>query len=385
VLSLKSNALLTKEAGEILGDMLKGNTVLTELDLSDSGNGLESWDKDGPGFAQALAVGLIHNGALKKFDMSLNKIRAGGTAAIADALKGNNTLNELDLSSNQMGWNDAGSSPDVSGAVALANTISDMGALSSLFLSKNALLTKEAGKALGDMLKCNTVLKVLDVSDCVFGMRDCDKEAPGFAQELAAGIKDNGAMTSLDLASNELKAEGAKIVADAIKVASVHLRSFWCHFHVHLASQSTAVVCYCPQDMRALSSANLLSNNISVEQAEVLASILKEHSTLKSLCGNKGDETELDMSGELGGAAGAIMLAPEIIDNGAMTSLNLASNEIDAEGATQIAGALEVRKYILAVILVPHSCPSDHYFYCWCLLLSAGHGGTIEVCFWWWW
>jgi hypothetical protein len=58
-----------------------------------------------------------------------------------------------------------------------------------------------------------------------------------------------------------------------------------------------------------------------------------------------------------------------------MTSLNLAANEIDAEGAKHIAGALKVSKYILAVILVPPPCPSDHYFHCWCLLLSAGHGG----------
>jgi hypothetical protein len=62
---------------------------------------------------------------------------------------------------------------------------------------------------------------------------------------------------------------------------------------------------------------------------------------------------------------------------GAMTSLNLASNSINAEGAKHIAGALKVSKYILVVILLP-SCPSDHYFHCWCLLLSAGHGGDDE-------
>ena len=35
---------------------------------------------------------------------------------------------------------------------------------------------------------------------------------------------------------------------------------------------------------------------------------------------------------------------------GAMTSLNLASNFINAEGAKHIAGALKVSKYVLAVI-----------------------------------
>jgi hypothetical protein len=63
---------------------------------------------------------------------------------------------------------------------------------------------------------------------------------------------------------------------------------------------------------------NLLKNDIGIGQANVLASILKEHPTLKSLCGNTGDETELDMSGKEMSVDGAIMLAPEIINNGAL-------------------------------------------------------------------
>jgi hypothetical protein len=84
------------------------------------------------------------------------------------------------------------------------------------------------------------------------------------------------------------------------------------------------------KDMRAILSVNLLKNDIGVAQAEDLISILKEHPTLKSLCGNtfkhgntKGNETELDMSGKMRGATDAMMLVPEIIDNRAMTSLSL--------------------------------------------------------------
>jgi hypothetical protein len=44
-----------------------------------------------------------------------------------------------------------------------------------------------------------------------------------------------GALTSLDLSSNDLEAEGAKIVAEAIKV-TVLLRSFWHCFHAHLTT-----------------------------------------------------------------------------------------------------------------------------------------------------
>jgi hypothetical protein len=84
-----------------------------------------------------------------------------------------------------------------------------------------------------------------------------------------------GAMTSLNLASNRLEAEGAKIVADAIKVTIVHLRSFWYYFHVHLTSQSTTVVCYYPQDMRAMTSLNLSGNFFGPDGAKHVVEVIK--------------------------------------------------------------------------------------------------------------
>jgi hypothetical protein len=90
----------------------------------------------------------------------------------------------------------------------------------------------------------------------------------------------------------------------------------------------------------AILSVSLLNNKIGVDQAKALASILNEHPTLKSLCGNSGEETELDMSGKGMDAGDAIMLVPEIVDNRAMTSLNLASNSLSIEGAKIIAAVL---------------------------------------------
>jgi hypothetical protein len=88
-------------------------------------------------------------------------------------------------------------------------------------------------------------------------------------------------------------------------------------------------------DMGAISSVNVLGNEIGIEQAQVLAAILKEHRTLKSLCGHKGDETELNMSSKEIGVEGAIMLAPEIVDNGALTKLDISNNNIEQGEALQ--------------------------------------------------
>ena len=74
---------------------------------------------------------------------------------------------------------------------------------------------------------------------------------------------------------------------------------------------------------------------------------------------------------------GIIALANAIPDMGAMTSLNLASNNIclwgNMDGIKAISSAIKV----LAVILVPFSSLSDLSFNCWCLLLSPGYGGYI--------
>ena len=86
--------------------------------------------------------------------------------------------------------------------------------MATLILKDNGLLNKESGTALGNMLKSNTVLTKLDVSDNAYDSDEDD--APGFAQELAIGIKDNGAMSSLNLATNALGQDGALIICDAL-------------------------------------------------------------------------------------------------------------------------------------------------------------------------
>jgi hypothetical protein len=72
-------------------------------------------------------------------------------------------------------------------------------------MSKNKILSKELGKALADALAGNTILTKLDLSDNqhVWCNSICGAE---FAQELAVGIKDNGTLSSLNLASNDLGA-----------------------------------------------------------------------------------------------------------------------------------------------------------------------------------
>ena len=154
-----------------------------------------------------------------------------------------------------------------------------------------------------------------------------------------------GALTSLDVSSNKL---GVLATEDGWTSRGGDNSAPWVHPDGRRQSEKpdglkplgAIAIANAIPDMGAILSVNLLKNKICVEQAKALASILKEHPTLKSLCGNSGEETELDMSGKKIGAEGAIMLAPEIADNGAMTSLNLASNGFGVEGAKVIAACV---------------------------------------------
>jgi hypothetical protein len=143
--------------------------------------------------------------ALSHFDISKNSLKAEGGRLLAEALKGNQVITKLNIASNTLGYDSDGRA-NMSGVTALADAMPDMGALLSLNLSKNALLTKEAGKVLGDLLKGNSILKELDVSSN-YVIDASARDGPGFAQELSDGIKDNVALITLDISSNVIGAE----------------------------------------------------------------------------------------------------------------------------------------------------------------------------------
>jgi hypothetical protein len=84
-LSLNWNGLLIKESGEALAGVLKANSVLTELDISSNFDPFNETSNDGAGFVQALAVGLIDNGALTKLDARSNYIGDDGEDALKNA------------------------------------------------------------------------------------------------------------------------------------------------------------------------------------------------------------------------------------------------------------------------------------------------------------
>ena len=78
--------------------------------------------------------------ALVKFDISKNKLFAPGAKALSEGLKGNQVMTELNISDNYMGYGSANlKDVDMSGVMDIANAIPTMGAMKTVTVNTFAL------------------------------------------------------------------------------------------------------------------------------------------------------------------------------------------------------------------------------------------------------
>jgi Ran GTPase-activating protein (RanGAP) involved in mRNA processing and transport len=213
-------------------------------------------------------------------------------------------------------------------AVLIANDISDMGAMTKLDASNNSdMFSDKTGITdWAAALKASISITELNLARNGMGANDTNILAPA--------ISDMRALTKFDISGNYLRARGGMALAAGLKgnqvITELNIGSNKLGLNSNNSADTSGVVAIADVicDMGAILSVNLLTNDIPFEQAKALASILKEHPTLKSLYGNRGDETELDMRGKGMGAGDAIMLVPEIVDNKALTHLDVSSNNL---------------------------------------------------------
>jgi hypothetical protein len=149
---------------------------------------------------------------LTKLGISYNNIRAEGGKVLAEAIRGNQVITELNIANNNLGM-DADSNVEMSGVASLAAVIPGMGSMTALNL---------AGNQIGGYDSSNGFIATEGMASLC-----CKCHTSLFSSLLLSGpaaiadaIRNMGALTSLNLSSNKLKAEGAEIVAGAIKVTN---------------------------------------------------------------------------------------------------------------------------------------------------------------------
>jgi hypothetical protein len=154
-----------------------------------------------------------------------NNLNADGGKALAEGLKGNTVITELDISGNALGVN-SNFDQDMSGVIALADAIPNMGALSKFTFSGGVPEYDDgSGWTDGDPVTLEAGMTEANFSNRELGV-------PGamiISAWLSSG-KDKRAMTSLNLASNNIclwgNMDGTKAISSAIQVLAIILVPF---------------------------------------------------------------------------------------------------------------------------------------------------------------
>jgi Ran GTPase-activating protein (RanGAP) involved in mRNA processing and transport len=324
---------------QALAEALKSNTTLTELNLGEN--------YVGEAGTQALAEALKINSTLAHLNFVYNLPGDAGAQALAETLKTNTTLTTLDLGSCKLG--DAG-------AQALVETLKTNTTLTTLNLSGIEL--GEAGETaegeiIGYMAR-NRFLK--DPTLATLSFRDGHLSDAG-AQILAGALKTHTALTTLDLRYNRLGDAGAQALAEALKtnttLTTLNLEGN------QLGDASAQVLAETLKIHTALTSLGLSRNRLGDAGAQALAEALKIHTALTVLelgwnqLGDTGAQalaealktntalTTLELWNNRLGNASAQSLAEALKTNAALTTLHLGTNQIGEEGAQALADALK--------------------------------------------
>ena len=161
--------LLDETAGIALAPALATNAVLTSFNLS--------INDIGPNGGKAIAKALKVNSVLIDLNLASNNIGMNGAIAIAEALKSSTSrLKILNLSSNKLCVGTSWMMYDSQKAIkAIAGALKDNNMLTNLNLSSNEIDRKGA-MAIADALKSQRVLTHLDLKYNNMGVSERDKK-----------------------------------------------------------------------------------------------------------------------------------------------------------------------------------------------------------------
>ena len=149
-------------------------------------------------------------------------------------------------------------------------------------------------------------------------------------------------MSELDLSKNNLRSEGLSAVSEALKSTSIkqlNIANNNLTYNQQNKKDMAGVIKFAEdmKDMGAMSILDVSSNEIcginkygGTYDSAGLAALMKSISNLK----------ELNISNNLLKAEGAAILAPALEDKGAMSILNVSYNKLGSEGAKALAPAM---------------------------------------------
>jgi hypothetical protein len=144
------------DGGNALVGALKGNQVITTLIIAKNDLSYDSYGAEDMSGVAALADAIPGMRALLVLSLQSNDLCAAGGKVLAEGLKDNQVITELNIASNRLGLKTHfdRDGADVSGIKALADAIPDMRALTCLNLASNSLGVEGAKIIAACLPKC---------------------------------------------------------------------------------------------------------------------------------------------------------------------------------------------------------------------------------------
>ena len=292
------NNNITGKAADDIAAVISCNISLQEIDLS--GNDLQTIDIK----KIAKALGKIH---VKKLNLSNNNITGEAVDDIAMVISCNTSLQEIDVSGNHL---------QTRGAIKITKALGKISALEKLNLSNNNI-TGEAADYIAAAIFSNTKLEEFNISEnnlLTAGVRKIMKALQGI-----------NTLRKLCLSNNNITGEVANDIAAVIS-CNTSLR----HIDISCNNLQTSGVINIAKALRkncALEKLNVSNSNITGEAADDIAAVISCNTSLQ----------EIDASRNNLRTRGTKKITKALGKLFALEKLNLSNNNITGGAADDIS------------------------------------------------
>lgn len=357
-LSLNGNSIEDRGVVHLAGILCKLPHGLVSLSLAD--NGITS--KGASSLGQALKSNKYNESSLQKMDLSKNPFKGEGVAGLCEFLAKPNMLTHLNLSGTECPL-------DLLFGALFRGCVQH---LASINLSGNTFTSKKTKDAtvppsFQQFFSSAQALKLLDMSDC--------KLPAEAVRAILKGLNENNVICGIELniSSNELRATGARAIADHIsKLKSVSrldisdngFEGDLVHILAKVASNTSIKHLNLGQNTKHSKSSGVVmealvqlmsEENSHLESISLAESKLKEDIIpLLDAMGTNESVKELDISGNHMGDEGARILAKAVQINSKLRTLSWDKNGTSYRGFADIAAALECNHTLLSMPMPLH-------------------------------
>ena len=177
-----ANNIITSAGANVLAEALRDDTTLTSIDISNN-------NFDTKGIRALLDSGLQYNRGLRKLSISNNGISLTGAIVLANFMETNNTIEELDVSSNNF-------NSEV--IIAFMRMLLINKTLTNVNFNNISTFNNDAVKSMSRMFESNTTLNTLTMINTYSYIENYWLLNTNWTTQLEVGLESNYSLTTFE-------------------------------------------------------------------------------------------------------------------------------------------------------------------------------------------